>query len=176
MTNQHFWYTIDYYSSMDKDMGMAKDTKKGQSRKTKSKKMSKSDADARAYRFFNVAKFKDTDADTFISSLYTNAADILKEHNLEVKVWYTFAAKEEQVKKMWDKKECFIRFWLDQAINEFGYMIWNLLFDKYFKEDWYIHGILHDVPELPKKLKSNPEAVAGHFADAAVTKFGEYYS
>ena len=144
-------------------------------KKKKKNKGKKSYSDKTVYQSFNALDYKSLTAESLIESLYTNAANILIEYGLPVNVWFTFTRLENQLKKTWDAEECFIRFWLDRIVDEFGYMIWNEVNRKYFNVEYHGHGILHDVPELSKKLRSNPEAVATHFADSAVTKYQEYY-
>ena len=143
-------------------------------KKKKPSKMSKSSAAEKVYQSFNTLDYTTMTPEDFIKSLYINAALVLIEHRMPAKYWCTFVNLEYQVKKTWDAKD-FIRFWLDRAVEEFGHMIWNEVYKKYWNEEWYQRGVLHDAPDLPKKLRANPEAVAGHFADFAVTKYKEHY-
>ena len=143
--------------------------------KQKPKKMSKSAAAEKVYQSFNTLDYKTLTPENFIKSLYINSALVLIEHRMPAKYWCTFVNLENQVKKTWASDKDFIRFWLDQIVDEFGYMIWNEIYRKYWNDEWYRDGILHDVPELPKKLRANPEAVGSYFADMAVNSFKEYY-
>lgn len=137
---------------------------------------SKSEVKEKSFQFFNDLAFKSKKTPkALIKDVHKNAKDVLKEYGLKVNVWCTFEHLEEQVTKCWNADRDFIRFWLDRLVSEFGYMIWNEVHKKYWKEDWYRDGILHNVPELPKKLRANPEAVASHFSDSAVTKYQERY-
>ena len=143
--------------------------------KEKPKKMSKSNSKEKTFSFFNVLDYKTLTPETLIQSLYDNAEALLNEHGKSVNAWCTFARLEEQVEKTWNSDLVFSRFWLDAIVQEFGYMLWNEVFNKYHKDEWYKKGNLVEVPELPKKLQSNPEAVASHFADAVVNSFKEQY-
>lgn len=135
----------------------------------------KSYSEEKVYHSFNTLDYKTLTAVALIDDLYIIADKVLADHNLTVNVWHTFANLENQVTNNWDADKPFIRHWLDAIVEEFGYMICNEVYRKYWNEEWYTHGILHDVPEMPKKLRANPEAVAGHFADSAATKYKEHY-
>lgn len=146
--------------------------KKGKQKPTK---MSKSGAKEKTFLFFNSLDFKTMTAESLIEHIYTNATNVLDEHELSMNVWCTFDHREKHVIDLWDADSDFIRFWLDQLVSEVGHMIWNEVHKKYWNEEWYRDGILHNVPELPKKLRANPEAVATHFADSTVNKYEGHY-
>ena len=149
-----------------------KPAKKGAERPTK---ISKSGVKEKTYMFFNKLDFKSMNPDDLIKRVQDMAADTLLEYNKGVDPWCTFVNLEAQVVKTWDTEDVFIRFWLDRLIEDYGYMIWNVVYKKYYKEDWYIHGTLVEVPELPAKLRQNPEAIAGYFADLAMIKFKDNF-
>ena len=143
--------------------------------KQKPKKMSKSDVKEKAYNFFNTLDHTSYTPETLIKSLYARAEYLLKEHDKSVDIWATFANLEKQVKKTWKSNDQFKRFWLDRIVEEFGYMLWNAVFNKYYREEWYQKDNLVEVPELPKKHRNNPENVAAYFADETLNRFKEFY-
>ena len=151
---------------------MAKKSAKG---KTKFKKISKSTVKEKSYRFFNALDFKSMSPEELVKKVQDTAVTVLAEHNQFVDPWCTFIKFEDQVVKTWDAEEVFIRFWLDRLIEEYGNMVWNVIFKKYYKDEWFTKGNLMDVPEMPAKLRNNPEAVASHLADSTMGKFMENF-
>lgn len=128
----------------------------------------------RVYHSFNDTPYKRRTANTLSKDMSKTATAVLAEYDLPFNGWVTFENIEVQLKKMW-KDEDFVRFWLDRMVDEYGYMVWNEVFRKVFTVDYYQNGNLRDAPELSKKLRRNPEAVATHFADAAWDKYRENY-
>ena len=146
-------------------------------KKPKKQKKKSGSSKVWTHKYFNVRDRKEFTAEALITNARANASVVLYTHGVPFKEWCTFVELEEMLVRYWDSSfdEGTPFFWCDRLINELGYMIWNEMFRKYFNEVWFKNGILLDVPELSKKLRKNPEAVATHFANSAVDKYSEQY-
>jgi hypothetical protein len=99
------------------------------------KKISKSNANEKYFKYFNKRPVKKTSELTF-ETLRTAAKAIVTDFQIDYDAleWGTVREMQEPLSKAWDYQMTqsgyefyFRRWWLDQLVAELGHMIWNLV-------------------------------------------------
>lgn len=94
-------------------------------------------------------------AESAAASISSAAKEAMAGYNIDV--WGTITKIEESLKKSWDYNydDChFRRWWLDQLVDEWSYLIWNTIFDADRKNGDDKKSDLHATDVVTKFTKS----------------------
>lgn len=127
-----------------------------------------------SFAFFNAHSIESFDL-TF-EKIRLHAFNVLHRERLAYDEWSTILKLKASLKNAWDydlnernAAFYFRRWWLDKVVQEFGYMIWNRVYQKHVKE--YEKTSVIPKTDLPRKQKSSIESVASYLADTAMKEF-----
>lgn len=141
------------------------------SNKSKNSKMKKAMVTFTSFNAHEIETF-----DITFEKIRLAACNALYREGLPYNQWCTIERMKNTLRRAWDYDGAdqdvefyFRRWWLSHIVKEFGVQIWNEVNHKHH-HNWFKTKFLPKT-DLPKKLRSNPEAVSSHLADKAENEF-----